>query len=137
MSGWSTTQTQIRNPASLFPIPDIKTIDTNLVHLEIQYYAGGMRVRLFRVFLVIPDDMPIGIQRQYGITTYILSANRQRPLAGAGHNAIFNTARRVRDQFLYVAPPFVIAYLLLAWSDEKYVIKLLLDFQFSREKDLN
>lgn len=43
------------------------------------------------------------------------------PLAHAGHNAVFNTARRMRQQFLYVVPPFVGAYWLSQWMDKRYV----------------
>ncbi|KAJ5826784.1 Cytochrome b-c1 complex subunit 8 [Penicillium robsamsonii] len=39
------------------------------------------------------------------IATYSLSANRQKPFAGAGHAAIFNVFRRFRHQVLYVVPP--------------------------------
>jgi ubiquinol-cytochrome c reductase subunit 8 len=39
-------------------------------------------------------------------------------------NAVFNTARRVRGQFLYVAPPFIMAYLLISWMEEKYATYL-------------
>ncbi|KAJ5789880.1 uncharacterized protein N7518_006891 [Penicillium psychrosexuale] len=39
------------------------------------------------------------------IATYSLSPNRQRPMAGAAHAAIFNVFRRFRHQVLYVAPP--------------------------------
>ncbi|KAI9368677.1 cytochrome b-c1 complex subunit 8 [Aspergillus egyptiacus] len=53
------------------------------------------------------------------VTTYSLSPNRQRPLAGAGHAAIFNTFRRCRSQFLYVVPPFVIAYAAMNWAIER------------------
>lgn len=53
------------------------------------------------------------------IATYSLSSNRQRPLAGAGHAAIFNTFRRFRNQVLYVAPPFIIAYAAMNWAVER------------------
>ncbi|KAE9366322.1 putative ubiquinol-cytochrome C reductase complex subunit UcrQ [Stipitochalara longipes BDJ] len=59
------------------------------------------------------------LPKQKYITVYTLCANRQRPLAGAMHNAVFNTARRVRGQILYVAPPFVFAYLLFSWMEKK------------------
>ncbi|PMD13840.1 UcrQ-domain-containing protein [Hyaloscypha hepaticicola] len=59
------------------------------------------------------------LPKQKNIAIYILSANRLRPLAGALHNAIFNTARRVRGQIFYVAPPFVFAYFLWSWMEEK------------------
>ncbi|KAL6715575.1 Cytochrome b-c1 complex subunit 8, mitochondrial [Lecanora helva] len=61
----------------------------------------------------------LGSQTQKGITTYSLSANRQRPLAGALNAAVFNTWRRCRAQALYVVPPFAIAYLLVNWAVEK------------------
>lgn len=53
------------------------------------------------------------------ITTYSLSANRQRPFAGAGHAAIFNVFRRFRHQALYVIPPFVVAYAAMNWAIER------------------
>lgn len=58
---------------------------------------------------------------QKGITLYTVSANRLDPLAQAGHNAIFNSARRMRYQFYYVVPPFMVAYVLLKWMEERYV----------------
>ncbi|KAL2220750.1 ubiquinol-cytochrome C reductase complex subunit UcrQ [Thermoascus aurantiacus ATCC 26904] len=56
---------------------------------------------------------------QKGIVTYSLSANRQRPMAGALHAAIFNTWRRFRHQVLYVAPPFIVAYAAMNWAIER------------------
>ena len=61
---------------------------------------------------------------QKGISTYMVSPNRLMPFAHAGHNAVFNTARRMRGQFWYVVPPFVAAYLLARWMDERYVVVL-------------
>ena len=63
-----------------------------------------------------------GSQTQKGITSYALSANRQRPLAGTANAAIFNTWRRFRAQALYVIPPFALAYLAMNWAIEKYVV---------------
>ncbi|KAI9802974.1 MAG: hypothetical protein M1825_002207 [Sarcosagium campestre] len=60
-----------------------------------------------------------GSPAQKGVTTYSLSANRQRPLAGTLHAAIFNSWRRFRGQVLYVAPPMIIAYLTMEWAIEK------------------
>ncbi|KZZ96363.1 UcrQ [Ascosphaera apis ARSEF 7405] len=57
--------------------------------------------------------------KQKGVTSYSLTANRQRPLAGAFHNAIFNTYRRAKAQILYVVPPFVAAYAIMHWATEK------------------
>jgi ubiquinol-cytochrome c reductase subunit 8 len=63
----------------------------------------------------------LGSQTQKGVTTYAVSANRQKPLAGALHNAIFNTFRRTRHQILYWLTPMVIAYGTMQWAMEKYV----------------
>ena len=65
--------------------------------------------------------MLLGGRPQKGIITYTLSANRQRPLAGTMQAAVFNTYRRARSQFLYVVPPFIIAYVAMNWAIEKYV----------------
>ncbi|KAF4627387.1 hypothetical protein G7Y89_g10768 [Cudoniella acicularis] len=72
--------------------------------------------------------------KQKGIAIYTLSANSQRPFAGAMHNAVFNTARRVRGQFFYVVPPFVAGYLLLSWMEEKN--KFLNSKEGRRQKEL-
>lgn len=63
-----------------------------------------------------------GSQPQKGVASYALSANRQRPLAGALNAAIFNTWRRFRGQVLYVAPPFIIAYTAMEWAIERFVL---------------
>jgi ubiquinol-cytochrome c reductase subunit 8 len=63
----------------------------------------------------------MGSQTQKGVTTYALSANRQKPLAGALHNAIFNTFRRTRHQILFWLTPMVVAYGAMQWAMEKYV----------------
>ncbi|KAI9717685.1 MAG: hypothetical protein M1812_004630 [Candelaria pacifica] len=60
-----------------------------------------------------------GSPPQKGVTTYSLSANRQRPLAGAMNAAIFNVWRRFRAQVLYVAPPLLLAYAALNWASEQ------------------
>ncbi|TQS37595.1 hypothetical protein Golomagni_01926 [Golovinomyces magnicellulatus] len=59
------------------------------------------------------------LQKQKGVASYALSANQQRPLAGAFHAAIFNTWRRFSAQVLYIAPPFIIAYTTLQWAIER------------------
>ncbi|KAJ4157506.1 ubiquinol--cytochrome-c reductase subunit 8 [Fusarium falciforme] len=46
-----------------------------------------------------------GGEKQRGIVTYGLSANRQNPWAGATHAAIFNTFRRTKSQIFYWLPP--------------------------------
>lgn len=56
---------------------------------------------------------------QRGITTYTLSPFAQRAFAGSLHAAIFNTTRRVKNQFLYFAPPFIAGYYLYTWAGEK------------------
>ncbi|KAH7364821.1 UcrQ family protein, partial [Rhexocercosporidium sp. MPI-PUGE-AT-0058] len=56
---------------------------------------------------------------QKGIITFVLGANRQRPLAGVLHNTIFNTSRRCWSQIFYVVPPFLAAYFLLDWAEKK------------------
>ncbi|KAG8526774.1 uncharacterized protein KY384_008203 [Bacidia gigantensis] len=61
----------------------------------------------------------LGSQPQKGVTTYALSANRQRPLAGTLNAAVFNTWRRFKAQALYVIPPLVIAYSAMNWAIEK------------------
>ncbi|PQE21022.1 ubiquinol-cytochrome C reductase complex subunit protein [Rutstroemia sp. NJR-2017a WRK4] len=60
-----------------------------------------------------------GSPPQKGIASYAISGNRQRPLAGVLNAAIFNTWRRFRHQILYVAPPFVVAYLTMEWAIER------------------
>lgn len=57
--------------------------------------------------------------KQKGITSYALSSNRQRPLAGTLNAAIFNSARRFSAQVLYVAPPLILAYSAIQWAIER------------------
>jgi hypothetical protein len=59
------------------------------------------------------------LPQQRGIITYRLSPNQLRPLAGAGHAAVFNTARRTGAQVWYVLPPFVVAWWALKWAEER------------------
>ncbi|KAI9830163.1 MAG: hypothetical protein M1819_005840 [Sarea resinae] len=61
----------------------------------------------------------LGSQPQKGVVSYALAANRQRPLAGTLNAAIFNSFRRFRNQVLWVAPPFIIAYVTMGWAIEK------------------
>ncbi|OCK79372.1 hypothetical protein K432DRAFT_330286 [Lepidopterella palustris CBS 459.81] len=61
----------------------------------------------------------LGSPAQKGVTSYALSPNRQRPLAGAAYNAIFNTFRRTRYQILYWAPPLILAYTTMEWAIER------------------
>lgn len=61
--------------------------------------------------------------KQKGIITYGLSANRQNPVAGAAHDAIFNTWRRISKQILYVAPPFIGFYYAMEWATHRYELR--------------
>jgi len=63
--------------------------------------------------------IPTGSPPQKGVTTYSISANRQKPFAGAAHAAIFNTWRRFRNQAFYFVPPLVGVYFLIDWAEKK------------------
>lgn len=52
----------------------------------------------------------LGSPTQKGIARYSVSGHAQKPLAGAFHNAIFNTFRRVKGQAFYVIFPVTIYY---------------------------
>jgi ubiquinol-cytochrome c reductase subunit 8 len=54
--------------------------------------------------------------------SYGVSLNRQNPFAGAAHDAVFNTFRRVSSQIFYWAPPMVAGYYLLNWAIDRYVL---------------
>lgn len=58
---------------------------------------------------------------QRGIISYALSPNRQNPLAGTAHAAVFNTWRRFSHQVLYWAPPLVVVYYAMGWAIERYL----------------
>ncbi|KAF2202784.1 hypothetical protein GQ43DRAFT_412974 [Delitschia confertaspora ATCC 74209] len=58
----------------------------------------------------------LGSQPQKGITTYALSSNQQRPLAGILHSAVFNTYRRTKNQIFYWAPAMIIGYAAMEWA---------------------
>ncbi|KAI1271228.1 cytochrome b-c1 complex subunit 8 [Xylaria sp. FL0933] len=57
--------------------------------------------------------------KQKGIVTYTMSGNRQNPLAGTMHDAVFNTWRRFSKQVLYFAPPFIFFYYAMSWATER------------------
>jgi len=61
----------------------------------------------------------LGSQTQKGVTSYSISPNRQRPLAGTLHAAIFNTFRRTRHQVLYWLPSLLVGYAAMQWAIEK------------------
>lgn len=63
----------------------------------------------------------IGSLPQKGVTTYALSSNRQRPLAGTAHAAVFNSWRRFKGSVLYVIPPFVAYYFIMDWAEKRFV----------------
>lgn len=56
--------------------------------------------------------------------TYGMAPNRQNPLAGAAHNAVFNSWRRFSAQVLYVVPPFIVAYYTMQWAIDRSVIDI-------------
>ncbi|EEU45581.1 uncharacterized protein NECHADRAFT_73715 [Fusarium vanettenii 77-13-4] len=57
-----------------------------------------------------------GGEKQRGIVTYGLSANRQNPWAGATHAAIFNTFRRTKSQIFFWLPPMLAGYYIMDWA---------------------
>ncbi|KAF2762723.1 hypothetical protein EJ05DRAFT_471675 [Pseudovirgaria hyperparasitica] len=57
--------------------------------------------------------------KQKGVTSYALSPNRQRPLAGALNAAVFNTFRRTKAQILFWAIPGVLGYSAMQWAIER------------------
>lgn len=71
----------------------------------------------------IPDHRTnttkIGGAKQKGIIHYGVSANRQNPMSGTFHDAIFNTFRRTKGQIFYWVPPLVAAYYLMDWATER------------------
>ncbi|VUC34694.1 unnamed protein product [Clonostachys rosea] len=66
----------------------------------------------------IGDWGSIGGQKQRGIVHYGLSANRQNPIAGAAHDAIFNTFRRTKSQIFYWLPTALAGYYLMSWATD-------------------
>lgn len=58
---------------------------------------------------------------QKGIVSYGVSLNRQNPFAGAAHDAVFNTFRRVSSQILYWAPPVAVGYYIMNWAIDRCV----------------
>jgi ubiquinol-cytochrome c reductase subunit 8 len=55
--------------------------------------------------------------------TYSVACNRFR-IGYIFYNkgGVSNTIRRSRNQFLYVVPPFVAAYVLMSWANERCVL---------------
>lgn len=63
-----------------------------------------------------------GGMKQKGIISYGIAPNRQYPLAGAAHDAVFNTWRRFSAQVLYWAPPMIAGYYILNWAIDRYAL---------------
>nr|AAY66915.1 ubiquinol-cytochrome C reductase complex [Ixodes scapularis] len=55
-----------------------------------------------------------------GIVTYRLSPYEQRAFAGLLKHGFPNVIRRTKDQIFYVAPPFVMGYLIYDYSKREY-----------------
>lgn len=66
--------------------------------------------------------VPTGGMKQKGIISYGIAPNRQFPLAGTAHDAIFNTWRRFSAQVLYWAPPMIAGYYILNWAIDRYAV---------------
>ena len=45
-----------------------------------------------------------------------LSANRQNPMAGVAHDAVFNVFRRTKSQIFYWLPAAIGGYYLMDWA---------------------
>ncbi|KAL1297219.1 hypothetical protein AAFC00_004785 [Neodothiora populina] len=56
---------------------------------------------------------------QKGLITYAVSPNRQRPLAGNAHAAVFNVFRRTKGQILYWGIPILLGYEIMNWATER------------------
>ncbi|KAK3186864.1 ubiquinol--cytochrome-c reductase subunit 8 [Lecanicillium sp. MT-2017a] len=65
------------------------------------------------------DFGAFGGAKQKGIITYGLAANRQNPVAGATHDAIFNTFRRTKSQIFYWLPVMAAGYYIMHWATER------------------
>ncbi|KAH9897151.1 cytochrome b-c1 complex subunit 8 [Xylariomycetidae sp. FL2044] len=75
-------------------------------------------ISISTLLIRIPQHVA-GSGTQRGIILFTLSANRQKPLAGAYHDAVFNTWRRTRAQILYWLPPLAAAYYAMNWAIER------------------
>ncbi|KAF9178660.1 hypothetical protein BGZ51_003064 [Haplosporangium sp. Z 767] len=63
----------------------------------------------------------LGAAKQRGIVIYSLSPYEQRAFAGALHQAVFNTFRRVTGQAFYITVPFGLAYGVYSWGKENHL----------------
>jgi ubiquinol-cytochrome c reductase subunit 8 len=62
----------------------------------------------------------LGAAKQRGIVTYSLSPYEQRAFAGAFHQAIFNTFRRVSGQIFYIGVPVALGYSVYTWGKNNH-----------------
>ncbi|KIM24542.1 hypothetical protein M408DRAFT_331755 [Serendipita vermifera MAFF 305830] len=61
----------------------------------------------------------MGGPKQKGITQYILSPYRQKPLKGMLSGYLFHGIRRLGAQAPYFVPPFAIGYAVYQWGKAK------------------
>ncbi|KAK6463995.1 ubiquinol-cytochrome-c reductase chain [Scheffersomyces coipomensis] len=59
----------------------------------------------------------LGSPKQKHITSYTVSPFATKPFKGALYNSVFNTFRRTKNQFLYVALPFSIVW--AVWANAR------------------
>ena len=74
----------------------------------------------------------LGAPKQRGIAIYALSPYEQRAFAGALHQAVFNTFRRVTGQAFYIAVPFGAAYGLYSWGKQNHRTCSFLDRKYDK-----
>ncbi|BGP26824.1 cytochrome b-c1 complex subunit 8 [Rhodotorula toruloides] len=58
----------------------------------------------------------MGGPTQKGISQYVVSPFRQAPMRGAFSHYLHNGARRIGQQAVYFAVPFIAAYGILQWA---------------------
>ncbi|KAK4179866.1 cytochrome b-c1 complex subunit 8 [Triangularia setosa] len=81
--------------------------------------GGGSNAPIGRHNNFIGNWGNFGGMKQKGIVSYGIAPNRQKPLAGAFHDAIFNTWRRFSTQVVYWAPPMIAGYYVMNWAIER------------------
>jgi len=62
----------------------------------------------------------LGGPKQRGIVSYSLSPLQQRVFAGALHQAIFNTSRRITSQIPYVGTALLAGYSIYTWAKARH-----------------
>jgi ubiquinol-cytochrome c reductase subunit 8 len=66
------------------------------------------------------DQFVPGLPAQKGVVSYQIAPNRvSQETILYNKGGVFNMIRRSRNQFLYVVPPFVAAYFLMSWAEER------------------